>query len=99
MFKQSLIFAFGLACGAALMYSGLRYHVVRAKDRWHMIPKTEANLSGIYVDVRGFELSDWDEHPKLVSAILKANRPELLSEIENGLFRETGKQLLRNVIN
>ena len=53
---------FGLAIGATLMFVSLKYHVVRASNGFHMVPKTTANLSLIYSDVRDFTVDDWQKN-------------------------------------
>ena len=47
-------FVFGGIIGAVLVFGSLKYHLVRAPDGLHLIPKLESNLSETYVDVRQF---------------------------------------------
>ncbi len=73
-------------CPAALLlFVGSRYHVVRANDGFHLIPRSSARLTEPYVDIRQFTIEDWDEHQGL--AILgTVLRPRAEQAQEAGLF-------------
>lgn len=71
-------FLLGLVIGGAAVFGGLKYHVVHAEDGFHFVPKAYAGFDEIYVDIRGFDLSDWSEHKSLASALMKADKGHLL---------------------
>lgn len=71
-------FVAGLLVGAVMVYVSLKFHIVRANDGFHMIPKLSAEFGETYVDIRQFNLTDWDDHPSLAIAITRADKGELL---------------------
>ena len=73
-------FVFGGIIGAVLVLGSLKYHLVRAPDGLHLVPKLESNLSETYVDVRQFGPQQWSEHSSLVSALLKADKADLIGD-------------------
>ncbi len=73
-----VLFLVGVLLGGALTYAALRYHLVRAEDGWHPIPRTEPVLDDLVVDVRGFTVADWNAHRELGYAIVRAGRTDLL---------------------
>ena len=79
---MSRFFAFvlGVAVGAFGYYAAQNYHVVRANDGFHVIPKTAPRMGEIYVDIRQFDLSDWNDHKSLALAIVRAEKSSLLKD-------------------
>ena len=72
--KKFLTFVFGVMIGAAVMFVTIKFHVIRADDGFHMVPKTLAKVNSIYVDIREFTITDWDDHREL--ALDLANSPK-----------------------
>src|SRR5262245_31436137 len=70
----------GIALGAGGMYVSFTYHVVRADDGLHLVPKVTAQLSDAYVDIRNFDLRAWDAHRPLAVALVKANQSQLVTQ-------------------
>ncbi len=73
-------FLAGVLVGAILMYMALKYHVVRASDGFHMVPKTIAKLTSIYVDIRAFTFDDWRDHPDLALDLANSRKAYLLED-------------------
>ncbi len=71
-------FVFGVIVGVVLTFGSQRYHVVRASDGFHLVPKLSASFSQAYVDVRSFGIADWAEHRGLAGAIIRAKKDHLL---------------------
>lgn len=90
-------FAAGLLFGALGMFISMKYYVVRAQDGVHLVPKATAALSLPYVDVRSFELSDWNEHRDLALAIVQADKPEILEEAAYSGLRQTMENVITNL--
>ncbi|MDA7950215.1 MAG: hypothetical protein MPJ24_01915, partial [Pirellulaceae bacterium] len=63
-----------------LMFGSINYHVVRAEDGFHLIPKMAAKFEDAYVDIREFDVENWQKHPSLVAAIIKADKKDLLND-------------------
>ena len=73
-------FLVGLLVGGALVYCSLKYHIVRAGDGIHWIPKLSAEFSQTYVDIRAFGREDWAQHQTLAIAITRADKSYLLQD-------------------
>lgn len=78
--RRFLVFLAGVAVGALGMFGSLKFHIVRARDGVHPVPKTIATLSDTYVDIREFDLGDWDEHPELAIAISASDKAYLMQD-------------------
>ena len=74
------VFLAGLLVGAGMMFVGLKYHVVRAGDGFHWIPKSAATIGDTYVDIREFTADDWNQHRALGLAILQSDEAHLLQD-------------------
>jgi len=81
-------FLLGMIVGGVLMMGTLRYHIVRANDGLHLIPKSSARLTEPYVDIRGFSLADWEKHPALAMAIAQAGKGHLLQDAASETIRK-----------
>ncbi len=81
-------FVFGVLVGAALMFTSLKYHIIRAEDGLHLIPKVTSQFGDIYVDIRQFGPEQWSEHRSLTLAIAAAKQENLLEDsVTSGLRR------------
>ena len=79
-------FIFGMVVGGLLIYVALNYHLIRAQDGMHMVPKVEATLASTYVDVRSLGIRDMAQYPEIAMAISKAGRQDLLESIAGNAF-------------
>jgi hypothetical protein len=82
-------FLLGMATGAMLLHGATMYHVVRAGDGIHFIPKQPPRLSETYVDIRAFKMDEWAGHTQLASALVQAGQQQLLGEAAVGTIHET----------
>ena len=80
-------FLAGVLIGGAAVLTTLKYHVVRAEDGFHLIPKSSARFGEAYVDIREFGLSDWNNHRSLAAAIMDADKGYLLKDAAIGGLR------------
>lgn len=80
-------FIAGMVAGAAMLAMATHYHVVRGKQGVFVVRKVQNNLSDIYVDTRGFTVSDWAEHRMLAAAIMRSNRSEVFQDSSLDGFR------------
>ncbi len=80
-------FIAGMVTGAAILAMATHYHIVRGKQGVFVVPKVQNNLSDIYVDTRGFTVSDWAEHRMLAAAIMRSNRGEVFQDSSLDGFR------------
>ena len=74
------IFVCGCLIGGLTVFLSLHYHIVRASDGWHPIRKVHPRFTETYVDIREFGISQWQQHPGLIAAIVNAERHELLGD-------------------
>lgn len=87
-----------LALGAGLMFMAMNYHVVRANDGHHFIPKAEAGLGQAYVDIREFTVADWKETSTLAQNIANSDDAVLQQEALKSGFVNTAGNVLRGAI-
>ena len=73
-------FVLGTVVGAALMFVSLKYHIVRARDGIHWVPKVMPTMRSIYTDVRGFTVDDWRSRQELMIAITHSDNAALQEE-------------------
>ena len=69
----------GLGLGGGAMWGAFNYHVLRTADGYVYIPKQSAQLNEVYLDVRGYGLAEWKQHPQVVQAIVHSGRTELIA--------------------
>ena len=82
-------FLFGVAVGAGLVFGSLKYHVLRAHDGMHLVPKVSSTFEDAYVDIRQFGPSDWSQHRTLTASLIKANKEDLIGETASYSLRES----------
>jgi hypothetical protein len=83
-----------MVAGAGLLQGATNYHIVRASDGFHIVPKQPARLAETYVDIRAFSMNDWAARPQLASALVQANQQQLLGNSAATTLQEKAKQLL-----
>jgi hypothetical protein len=83
-----------MVCGAAMLFGAMHYHFVRGEDGVTLVPKISNNLSDVYVDIRDFKLTDWQQHKPLAAAILNSNQSHLLEDSSLNSFRESMRGLV-----
>lgn len=65
----------GLLIGGMAMYIAFQSHIVQTDDGLVFVPKQPPiPLSDTYADTRGWNESDWNRHPRLLSAMRNADR-------------------------
>jgi hypothetical protein len=87
----------GLVVGAAGLYWAMTFHVVRAEDRVHVIPKVTRGLSDIYVDIRNFAAQDWYNHRGLSAAVVNAEKEYLIGDSSLTSLRQTAHSALESL--
>lgn len=73
-------FLLGLVLGVALTFVGLRYHVVRANDSFHVVPRQGGSMEDLYVDIREFDLKAWNQHRSLAIDLIAAKKEHLIRD-------------------
>jgi hypothetical protein len=87
-------FIFGMVVGGLLLYLALNYHLIRANDGVHLVPKVSATLSDTYADLRTYGPSDFLNHQQVVQALLKSGQGDLLGDAAaNSLKNELDRRL------
>lgn len=82
-------FVVGMAVGAVVLYVALGYHMIRARDGMHLIPKVSSGLAGTYVDITQFGPADWAKNVDLGLALVQAGRRDLIESAASGAL-DTG---------
>ena len=88
-------FLVGVVIGGAAVFGALKFHVVRADDGVHFVPKAAPGFQDVYVDIRKFGAQDWDKHRGLALALVQANQSGLMKDSATGYLRESLDQVLR----
>ena len=79
--KRSIfVFLFGVIVGAGGLYGALNYHVLRSEYGFHFIPKLSQRLNETYIDIRQFDLADWNERKTLSAAIVAEEKSYLMND-------------------
>ena len=86
--KRLMTFLCGMIAGAVLLLGALKYHVIRANDGLHLVPKLDAKLAAAYVDIRSFTLADWAQHPDLAAALIDDDQHELVEGAASDALRK-----------
>ncbi len=92
-------FLVGIAVGGAAVFTGLKYHVVRANDGVHLVPKLQAQFDEAYVDIRKFTFEDWNQHRSLAVAMTQADKGYLLQESATDSLRRSVDSVLEGLGN
>jgi hypothetical protein len=90
-------FVLGAVVGGVTIFGGMKYHIVRASDGIHMIPKLTAGIEELYIDIRDFDVQDWAEHRGLAAAIIQADQEHLLKDAAEQSLREGIRSALENI--
>jgi len=90
-------FLMGMVAGGVLLYSALHYHLIRANDGLHLVPKLDQKLAATYVDIRSFTVADWTKHPEVAAALMKANQGQLMQGSATDALRSGMNQLFDRV--
>lgn len=75
----------GMVAGFFLALGAMNYHFLRTENSLAIVPKLHADLSNTYVDIRSWTVSDWIEHPGMISTLLENDRQDLLPSINGQL--------------
>jgi hypothetical protein len=91
--RKLLLFVMGMIVGAGLMTFAFKYHVMYAKDGLVLVPKKQASLSDLYVDVRNWRPSDWQAHPELVQSVMAHGRTDVISGPATDLLHDLKRKM------
>jgi hypothetical protein len=92
--RALFIFLLGVSVGAGGMFVARTYHVVRAEDGFHLVPKVTAQFNDAYIDIRNFDLRSWDDHRPLAVALVKANKSQLVTQGAGESLRHAARGVL-----
>jgi len=86
----------GFLLGVGSLYTVQQYHIVRSDEGVAMVPRVSSGYGDIYVDIRKFELGDWDDHPDVAMALMKDDKSHLLKDAAVGSLRKSMDNLFEN---
>ena len=92
--RRWIIFMVGMIVGGAFLYGTQRYHLIRARDGLHLIPKVESSLAATYVDIRDFTVSDWARHSEVAMALVQSDQGQLMEDAAADTIRQSIDRLL-----
>ena len=87
----------GIVVGGVASFVGLKYHVVRAADGFHLVPKLQAQFDEAYVDIRQFGFEDWNKHRSLAVAMVQSDKGYLMHETATDSLRESVDSVLEGL--
>ena len=90
-------FLLGVAVGAVGLYFAMTYHVVRAEDGVHTVPKVSNGLGDTYVDIREFGAGEWNEHKHVAVALINAEKGDLLQDSTLSNLQHTAQSALESL--
>lgn len=74
----------GMFLGGGCVYGAYQYHLVRTGDQFLLIPKGRVSLIDPYVDVREWDLDNWEKHPEVLEAMKSQGHADLLPTERSG---------------
>ena len=92
--RRIMSFIFGMITGGILLYGAMHYHVIRAQDGYHLVPKSSARIAATYVDIREFTVADFAEHADIVEALILADKRDLMGNAASGALQNGLDRLL-----
>ena len=92
--RRLMTFLFGMVVGGALLLGAQQYHIIRAKDGFHLVPKIHSQLSATYVDIRNFTPADWAQHSDVALALINDNQGQLVEGAANDVLQQGVDRLL-----
>jgi hypothetical protein len=95
--KRLSSFLLGVVVGAIGLYWAMTFHVVRASDGLHVVPKVTSGLADAYVDIRSFSSADWYRHTSLSVAIVHAGKENLLGDSTLADLRQSAHSTLESL--
>lgn len=90
-------FLLGAVAGAISLYCAMTFHVVRAEDGIHIVPKVSNGLRDAYVDIRDFNTAQWNQHRHVALALINADKEELLRDSAMSNLRRTAETALESL--
>ncbi|NOY42034.1 MAG: hypothetical protein GXP26_09375 [Planctomycetes bacterium] len=86
--RRLMTFFLGMVTGGALLYGSLNFHVIRANDGVHLVPKIEPKIAATYVDIRNFTFADWKQHTEIAAALVRAEKSDLLQNTASDALQQ-----------
>lgn len=87
-----------MACGALLLFVVMHYHLVRGNNGVVLVPKISNNLSGVYTDIRAFDLDDWKAHKTLAAAIMRSSQADLMEDSDHRSFGDGVRRIVDDLL-
>ena len=87
--RRLMTFFLGMVAGGLLLYGALQFHIVRADDGFHVVPKVEAKIAATYVDIRNFSFADWKQHTDIAAALMRAEKEELMKNAASDAINQS----------
>jgi len=92
--RRLMTFFLGMVTGGALLLGAMNYHLIRAPDGLHVVPKVSPKLAAAYVDIRGFTVADWTQHSEIAAALIRADQGSLMKNSASEALQKKVDQFL-----
>lgn len=70
----------GIVIGGFLTWGSLTHHVLRTDQGFTYVPKRSMTFADAYLDVRGWGVAQWTEHPDLMWTLAQNNRTDIVNQ-------------------
>lgn len=87
--RRLMTFFLGMVTGGVLLYGALNFHIIRANDGYHLVPKMESKIAATYVDIRSFTFVDWKQHTDIAAALVRAEKDELMQSAASDALNQS----------
>ena len=87
-------FLFGCIVGAVGLYASMCFHIIRARDGYHFVPKSGLMFKDTYVDIRSFDVAAWRDHLPLAEALIQSDKRQLVQDSATVVVENTFDKLL-----
>jgi len=69
----------GFLTGSLCSFAVLEFHIVRAEDGFHVVPRSPApSIRLAYSDIRDWSTDNWTEYPELIRALHESDADDLI---------------------
>lgn len=86
--RRLLTLLIAAAVGGGAVFTAFQFHIVRTEQRVIFVRKPQADWHDAYVDVRGWTLHEWGEHPTLSRNLVTSGHGDVVRRSATGdLFR------------
>ena len=92
--RKLLSVIFWILVGMGLMYWLLHHHIIKTKDGWILVPKSQLELRETFVNISGWTSKDLKTHPQVATALVEHGHRDLIVGLLAGEAQGTMEKVL-----